>query len=139
MCLGVRFSNTKYEVCGANTIKDMEMSQFLEHLTLTLTLTLTFTLVQLIITLTLTLTFTLVQLNKMHSRTKIKVTGQIFPTLGNIPKVTNFIRVRTSAVSNHLAKSMSKSAHPFCWNFVHKQSRTHTHTQTNCSKNITPP
>ena len=26
--------------------------------------------------------------------------------------------------------------HPFGWNFVHKQSRTHT--QTNCSENLTP-
>ena len=44
------------------------------------------------------------------------------------PKVTNFNRVRASAVSNHLAKIASKSVHPFGWNFVHKKSRTHRHT-----------
>ena len=61
------------------------------------------------------------------------------------PKVTNFNRVRASAISNHLAKTASKSVHPFGWNFVHKKIRTHrqkdrkTHTQTTCSKNITPP
>ena len=65
-------------------------------------------------------------------------------------KVTNFTRVWASAVSNHLAKTASKSVHPFGWNFVHKKTvdtqtdrqtdtHTHTHTQTNCSENITPP
>ena len=53
------------------------------------------------------------------------------------PKVT---RVWASAGSNHLAKTSSKSVHPFGWNFIHKKCRTHRHTQpTNCSENITPP
>ena len=58
------------------------------------------------------------------------------------PKVTNFNRVRASVVSSHLAKTASKSVHPFGWNFVHKNpghSHTQTDTQTNCSENITPP
>ena len=58
------------------------------------------------------------------------------------PKVTNFYRVRASAVSNHLAKPASNSVHLFGWNFGHKQSRTDTHRDTqkkNCSENITPP
>ena len=64
------------------------------------------------------------------------------------PKVTNFNRVRASVVSNHLAKTASKSVHPFGWNFVHKNSghtHTHTHThrhtdtQTNCNENKTSP
>ena len=59
-----------------------------------------------------------------------------------------FNRVSASAVSNHLAKTASKlkSVHLFGWNFVHKksghtdtQTDRHTHTQTNCSENITPP
>ena len=58
-------------------------------------------------------------------------------------KVSNFNRIRASAVSNHLAKTASKSVHPFSCNFVHKKHWTHihtdTHTQTNCSENITPP
>ena len=47
-------------------------------------------------------------------------------------------------VSSRLAKTASKSVHPFGWDFVHKQSRTDTQThrqtdtQTNCSENITP-
>ena len=52
-------------------------------------------------------------------------------------KVTNLNRVLVSTISNHLAKIASKSVHPFGWKFVHKQSWTHT--QTNCSENITPP
>ena len=58
------------------------------------------------------------------------------------PKVTNFDRVRASVVSSHLAKTASKSMHPFGWNFVHKNSGhtdRHTDTQTNCNENITPP
>ena len=70
------------------------------------------------------------------------------------PKVTKFNRVRASAISNHWAKTASKSVHPFGWNFVHKnsghtdtqthrqtdrQTHTHTDTQTNWSENITPP
>ena len=63
------------------------------------------------------------------------------------PKVTNFNRVWASAVSNHLAKTASKSVLPFGWKFVHKKCpthrQTHTHrhtdTQTNWSENITPP
>ena len=57
------------------------------------------------------------------------------------PKITKFNRVRASAVSNHLAKTASKSVHLFGWNFVHKKCRTHRHTdtQTNWSENITPP
>ena len=54
-----------------------------------------------------------------------------------------WIWVRASAVSSHLAKTASKSVHPFGWNFVYKQSRTHRHTvrhtQANCSENKTPP
>ena len=47
------------------------------------------------------------------------------------PKVINFNRVQASAGSSHLAKTASKSVHPFGWNFVHKQtSDTHTDTQT---------
>ena len=43
------------------------------------------------------------------------------------PKVTNINRVRAIAVINHLAKSASKSVHPFSWNFVHKKTLdTHT-------------
>ena len=45
------------------------------------------------------------------------------------PKVTNFNRVRASAVSNHLVKTASKSVYPFGWNFVHKKT-VDTHTQT---------
>ena len=61
------------------------------------------------------------------------------------PKVTNFNRGWANAVSNHLAKTASKSVYLFGWNVVHSQSRkdrqtdTHTHTQTNYSGNITPP
>ena len=61
------------------------------------------------------------------------------------PKVTKFNRVRAGAISNHLAKTASKSVHPFGLNFVHKKCRTdththtHTHTQTHWSENITPP
>ena len=57
--------------------------------------------------------------------------------------VTNFNWVRASVVWNRLAKTASKSVHPFGWNFVHKNIRTDTHTQTdtqtNCSENVTPP
>ena len=43
----------------------------------------------------------------------------------------------------HLAKTASKSVHPFGWNFVRKNSagQTDTYTgtqQTNCDENITP-
>ena len=44
------------------------------------------------------------------------------------PKVTKFNRVRASAGSSHLAKTASKSVHPFGWNFVHKECWTHRHT-----------
>ena len=57
--------------------------------------------------------------------------------------LSNFNRVWASVVCNRLSKTASKSVHLFGWNFVHKQSRTNTHTQTltqtNCSENITPP
>ena len=43
------------------------------------------------------------------------------------PKVTNFHRVRASAISNHLAKTASKSVHPFGWNFVHKKTSDTRH------------
>ena len=43
------------------------------------------------------------------------------------PKVTKFNRVRANAGSNHLAKTATKSVHPFGWNFVHKKYLTHTH------------
>ena len=46
------------------------------------------------------------------------------------PKVIKFNRVWASAGSNHLAKTASKSIHPFGWNFVHKKCRTHRHTDT---------
>ena len=65
------------------------------------------------------------------------------------PKVTNFNRIWASVLKNHLAKTASKSVHPFGWNFVHQNSAGHTHTDrqtdrqtdtlTNCSENITPP
>ena len=56
-------------------------------------------------------------------------------------EVTEFNRVRASVISNHLAKTASKSVHPFSWNFVHKKCWTHRHTatQTNWSENVTPP
>ena len=56
------------------------------------------------------------------------------------PKVTNFKRIRASVLSICLAKTASKSVHPFSWNFVHKQSRTHPHTNThiNYSKKYNP-
>ena len=56
------------------------------------------------------------------------------------PKVTNFNRVRVNTISSRLAKTASKSVHPFGWNSSQAKSRTHTHThtQTNCSENITP-
>ena len=46
------------------------------------------------------------------------------------PKVTNFNRVWANVLSNHLAKTASKSVHPFGWNFVHKNSAGHTDRQT---------
>ena len=57
------------------------------------------------------------------------------------PKVTNCNKVWACELSNRLVKTAFQSVHPFGWNFVHKQSQTHrrTHTQTHCSKNITPP
>ena len=57
------------------------------------------------------------------------------------PKVTKFNWLWASALSKRLAKTASKSVHPFGWNFVHKKNwtDTQTHTQTNCSENITPP
>ena len=61
------------------------------------------------------------------------------------PKIAIFNRVWASARSNHLAKTASKSVHPFGLKFVHKkyltdrQTHTHADTQTNCSKNRTPP
>ena len=79
---------------------------------------------------------------------QVPVWIRIGPTIGNkkhSEKVTNFNRVWARAVSNHLAKTASKSVHPFDWNFVHKQSwtdrhtQTQTDTQTNWSENITPP
>ena len=36
--------------------------------------------------------------------------------------------------SNYLAKTASKSVHPFGWNFVHRQTDTHTHTHTHTDK-----
>ena len=55
------------------------------------------------------------------------------------PKVTNFNRVRASAVSNSLVKTASKSVQPFDQHFVHRWTDRYTHTQTNWSKNITFP
>ena len=55
------------------------------------------------------------------------------------PKVTNFHRVLANVVKNFLAKSASKSVHPFGWKFGHKQTDRQADTHTNCSKNITPP
>ena len=45
------------------------------------------------------------------------------------PMVTTFNTVWTSAVSNHLAKTASKSEHPSGWSFVHKQT-SDTNRQT---------
>ena len=56
-----------------------------------------------------------------------------------LTKITNFNRVWASVVCNHLAKTTSKSVHPFCRKFVYKHSDRHTDTQTSCNKNITPP
>ena len=53
------------------------------------------------------------------------------------PKVTNFNRVWASAVSNRLAKTLSKSVHPFGWNFLNKQTLdtyTNTHTDRHTDK-----
>ena len=48
------------------------------------------------------------------------------------PKVINFNMVQASAVRKYLAKTASKSMHPFGRNFVHWQTNTHTdrHTHT---------
>ena len=66
------------------------------------------------------------------------------------PKVTNINCVWVNGVRNRLAKTASKSVHPFGWSFVYKQRAWHTHThthrhtdrhihtQTNCSENVTP-
>ena len=59
------------------------------------------------------------------------------------PKVINFDRVRASGISNHLAKTASKSVYPFGWNFVHKKSghtdgQTHTQRQTEVKINYNP-
>ena len=51
-------------------------------------------------------------------------------------KFSNFNRFQTSAVSNHLAKILSKAVHSFGLNIVHRQKDRLTHTQTNCIKNI---
>ena len=42
------------------------------------------------------------------------------------PKFTNFNGIRASATSNHVAKTASKSVHPFGWNIVYWQTR-HTY------------
>ena len=61
-------------------------------------------------------------------------------------KVTNIKTVsasaETSAISNHLTKTASKSVPLFGWNFVHWQTdsltHSHTHAQKNCNENIIP-
>ena len=53
-------------------------------------------------------------------------------------KVTNFNRVWAIVVSNHLAKTVSKSVHLFGWNLF-TSIQTHKRKQTNCNENITPP
>ena len=50
-------------------------------------------------------------------------------------KITNFNWVPENGVSNHIAKTGSKSVQPFGWNFVHKQTDTHTGRQTNKQTN----
>ena len=61
------------------------------------------------------------------------------------PKVINFNRARTSVISNHLAKTASKSEHRSAGILFTRKldtqtdRQTDTHTQTNCSENITPP
>ena len=50
------------------------------------------------------------------------------------PNVTNSNRVWASVLSKRLAKTASKSVHPFGWNFVHKKNWTHTHTDTHTDK-----
>ena len=45
-------------------------------------------------------------------------------------KVIHFDRVRASTISNHLAKTASKSVHSFGFNFVHWQTDRQTHTHT---------
>ena len=59
------------------------------------------------------------------------------------PKVTNFNKVWASANSNHLAKTASKSVHPFgrilFTRIPDTRTDRQTDIQTNCSENITPP
>ena len=45
-------------------------------------------------------------------------------------KVINFKGVRASVVISHLAKSASKSVHPFGWSFIHWQRDTQTNRFT---------
>ena len=42
------------------------------------------------------------------------------------PKVINFNMIRASVLSNRLAKTASKSVHPFGWNCVQKQRENYT-------------
>ena len=69
---------------------------------------------------------------EIHSR---KVNKELWRKNGYCGSVPFFFnqRVRANAVSSHLAKTASKSGHPFGWNIVHWQ----TSTQTNCSQNVT--
>ena len=56
------------------------------------------------------------------------------------PKVTNFSRVRASAISNYLAKPRpNRRVRSAGILLTDRQTHTHTHTQTNCNENITPP
>ena len=50
------------------------------------------------------------------------------------PKVTKFNRVRASVISNHLAKTASKSVHPFGWNLFTRIPDTHTQTHRHTDK-----
>ena len=61
--------------------------------------------------------------------------------IGLWSNVTNFKRVRDSAVNSHLTKTASKSVHPIGWNLFYKntagQTDRHKHTETNFNENIT--
>ena len=45
-------------------------------------------------------------------------------------KITNFIRIRASAINNYLRKTAWKLVHMFGWNFVHWQTDRQTDTYT---------
>ena len=48
-------------------------------------------------------------------------------------------RVWASVVKKHLAKTATKSVHPFGWNFVHIHTHTYTHTRAHTLNQMQPP